>query len=162
MSNYKSTNMGFGINVGDAIESAQNLAAENISMAAEQPAAAAAEPPKAEVPPTAEQPAPEAPAPEAPAAEAPKPDAPAAPAAEAPKPAEEKKEEKPDYDAIIKKGGFTEDQLNAIIAAAQREVSKANESSLNWKTIAWIGGGIAVGVVAALGVSALCSGSDAE
>ena len=158
MSNYKSTEMGFGDTVGDRIEKAmseKNLAAENISVAgAEDAAAAAAEQPKAEI---AEQPKAEAAEPKK--AEGEKSDA--EKAEEAKKAAEAE---------TLKKGGFSADQLEAIRTAARQEIearekalaTKADEESgFNWKTAAWIGGGIVAGVAAAFAVASLVS-DDAE
>ncbi len=153
MSNYKSTEMGFGDNIGDKIEKAmaeKNLAAENVSVAGAEDAAAAAAEPKAE---TAEQP-------KAEAAETKK--------AEDEKSEAEKAEEakKAAEAEALKKGGFSADQLEAIRVAARQEIEAREkalatkteeESGFNWKTAAWIGGGIAAGVAAAFAVAAIVS-----
>jgi cobalamin biosynthesis Mg chelatase CobN len=158
MSNYKSTEMGFGDTVGDRIEKAmseKNLAAENVSVAgAEDAAAAAAEQPKAE---TAE----------------PQRDEAAEPTTQTKKAEDEKSEADKTEEAkkaaeaeAIKKGGFTADQLEAIRTAARQEIEAREkalatkteeESGFNWKTAAWIGGGIVAGVAAAFAVAAIVS-----
>jgi hypothetical protein len=176
MSNYKSTEMGFN-NVGIAVEKAiaeKALASENISIAGAEDVAKAEQ-----VNPGAEAATAEAPGAEAPAAEAPKADTPTAeaPAAEPPK-TEEKTEEqkkaeeaaakKAEEEAIIAKGGFTAEQLEAIRTAARQEAEAYNKAivedskSFPWKTAAWIGGGIIAGVAAAFAVAALCGDDDAE
>ena len=156
MSNYKSTEMGFGDTVGDRIEKAmseKNLAAENVSVAGAEDAAAAAAEPKAE---TAEPQRDEAAEPtQTKKAEDEK--------SEAEKAEEAKKAAEAE---TIKKGGFSDAQLEAIRTAARQEIEarekalaeKTEESSgFNWKTAAWIGGGIAAGVAAAFAVAALVS-----
>ena len=160
MSNYKSTEMGF--NVGDQIEKAmaeKALASENVSIAGQEEVAAAAAEPKAE---TAE----------------PTRDEAAEPTAQPKKAEDEKSEAEKAEEAkkaaeaeAIKKGGFSDDQLNAIRTAARQEIEAREkaiaarteeESGFNWKTAAWIGGGIVAGVAAALAVAAIVSDGDAE
>lgn len=162
MSNYKSTEMGFGDSVGDKIEKAmseKNLAAENVSVAGAEDAAAAAAEPKAE---TAEQPQRDE------AAEPAQPKKAEDEKSEAEKAEEAKKAAEAE---AIKKGGFTADQLEAIRTAARQEIEAREkalatkteeESGFNWKTAAWIGGGIAAGVAAAFAVAAIVSSDDAE
>jgi hypothetical protein len=163
MSNYKSTEMGFGDTVGDRIEKAmseKNLAAENVSVAGAEDAAAAAAEPKAE---TAEQPTRD---------EAAEPTTQANKAEGEKSEAEKAEEAKKAAEAeAIKKGGFTADQLEAIRVAARQEIEAREkalatkteeESGFNWKTAAWIGGGIAAGVAAAFAVAAIVSSDDAE
>lgn len=162
MSNYKSTEMGFGDSVGDKIEKAmseKNLAAENVSLAGAEDAAAAAAEPKAE---TAEQPQRDE------AAEPAQPKKAEDEKSEAEKAEEAKKAAEAE---AIKKGGFTADQLEAIRTAARQEIEAREkalatkteeESGFNWKTAAWIGGGIAAGVAAAFAVAAIVSSDDAE
>lgn len=159
MSNYRSTEMGFGDNIGDKIEAAmaeKNLAAENVSVAgAEDAAAAAAEQPKGE---TVEQPARD---------EAAEPTTQTKKAEDEKSEAEKAEEAKKAAEAeVLKKGGFTDDQLEAIRTAARQEIEarekaiaakSEEESGFNWKTAAWIGGGIAAGVVAAFAVAAIVS-----